>query len=218
MRLFTGGQGTRLGVSYPKGMYNIGLPSGKTLYQIQAERIRRLEDLSEQQFNRRGSIPWYIMTSEHTKHATEEFFASHHYFGLSPDAIKLFEQEMIPCFDFSGKIILESRGKIATAPGGNGGLYRALVKEGILSDLKRRGVKFVHVCGVDNVLVKMADPHFVGYCVSKNVECGNKVVSKKDPNEPVGVVCLVQGIWQVNRTNTIKNLAEAFLVSRLSKV
>jgi UDP-N-acetylglucosamine/UDP-N-acetylgalactosamine diphosphorylase len=124
-------------------MYDIGLPSGKTLYQIQVERILRLEKLAEDLSGGvHGNILMYVMTSEHTKKPTEDFFSQHNYFGMNKDNIVFFEQRMIPCFDFAGKIILSSPTKVARAPDGNGGLYWALNHEGIRDHM----VKIVVFC------------------------------------------------------------------------
>ncbi|KAJ3001727.1 UNVERIFIED_CONTAM: UDP-N-acetylglucosamine pyrophosphorylase, partial [Siphonaria sp. JEL0065] len=191
--LLAGGQGTRLGSSAPKGCYDIGLPSGKSLFQLQGERILSIQRLAAKTYPEYAAtaiVPWYVMVSEPTRAATEKFFIENQFFGLNPEQVMFFNQGVLPAFTMDGKILLEGKGLVSTAPDGNGGIYKALKKEGVLADLEKRGIPYVHAYCVDNCLVKVADPIFIGYCVSKNTGCGVKVIPKRSAHEPVGVVCL----------------------------
>nr|XP_023892145.1 UDP-N-acetylglucosamine diphosphorylase 1-like [Quercus suber]POE61183.1 udp-n-acetylglucosamine diphosphorylase 1 [Quercus suber] len=189
--LLSGGQGTRLGSSDPKGCFNIGLPSGKSLFQLQAERILCVQRLAAQSTNEGSAgsvqIHWYIMTSPFTDDATRRFFESHRFFGLEPDQVTFFQQGTIPCVSKDGRLIMETSYRVAKAPDGNGGVYSALKSSRLLEDMATRGIKYVDCYGVDNALVRVADPTFLGYFMDKGVASAAKVVRKAYPQEKVGV-------------------------------
>ena len=192
--LLAGGQGSRLGFDGPKGMYSIGLSSDATLFEMICKRILRLTQLASnadvdghgQQAKAR--IPLYIMTSPMNHKETKEYFEAKDHFGMEPDDIILFPQGVLPCLSPEGKIILEAPYKCAMAPDGNGGIYPAMSKLGVIRDMKLRGVEHIHAFSVDNALVRPADPAFIGYCIQHNADCGNKVLWKSDPAEKVGII------------------------------
>lgn len=190
--LLAGGQGTRLGSSAPKGCYDIGLQSHKSLFELQAERIKRLQIIAKEhaKVTHEVSLPWYVMTSGPTRKPTEDFFKEKNFFGLDPKNVIFFEQGVLPAFTNEGKLFLETKTSPAFSPDGNGGIYTALTKEGVIADLEKRKIPYVAAYCVDNCLVKVADPTFIGYCVSKGADCAAKSVPKSSPEEQVGVICL----------------------------
>lgn len=185
--LLAGGQGTRLGFDKAKGMYNIGV--NKDLY-IFEQLIRNLQKVTDEAG---AFVPLYVMTSDKNDEQTRAFFAEHDYFGYNPDYIKFFVQEMVPAVDFDGNVLVEAEDSLAMSPNGNGGWFTSLLKAGLGEDMKEKGVEWLNVFAVDNVLQQIADPVFVGATIQSGCVSGAKVVRKCDPYERVGALCLEDG-------------------------
>lgn len=180
--LVAGGQGSRLGFNGPKGMFDIGLPSHKSLFQLQAE---RLQNLAAQVGH---AIPWCIMTSPLNHEATVSFFREHDYFGMNKDDIRFFEQGTICALNPNGKAVVDENNRLALVPDGNGGCFRALSQSGTLAWLVERGVQYVFLYSVDNALCRICDPAFVGALAADGrAVSASKVVAKAGPGEKVGI-------------------------------
>ena len=185
--LLAGGQGTRLGFDKAKGMYNIGV--NKELY-IFEQLVANLMKVTE----KAGAwVPFYIMTSDKNDAQTRAFFEEHNYFGYNKDYVKFFVQEMVPAVDFDGNVLVEAEDSLAMSPNGNGGWFKSLINAGLDKDLKEKGVEWLNVFAVDNVLQQIADPVFVGATIKSGCVSGAKVVRKVDPYERVGALCLEDG-------------------------
>ena len=182
-----GGQGTRLGHSGPKGTFDLGLITHKSLFEILCD------SLKEAKKEYKANIPWYIMTSEENNKETVKFFEKHNYFGYPKEDIKFFKQGKFPMMDTNGKILLNEEGIIKEAADGHGGVYIAMLKNGVMDDMKKRGVEWIFIGGVDNVLVKMVDPTLMGIAIDQNAPAAGKSVVKAYPEERVGVFCKRDG-------------------------
>ncbi len=200
-----GGQGTRLGHNGPKGTYDIGLNSHKSLFELLADYLK------EQEKKYDVSIPWFIMTSKENNKDTIKFFECNKYFGFKKDKnIFFFVQGELPMVDTEGKILIGEDGLVKQAADGHGGIYESLVKTGMTEKMKNLGIKWVFIGGVDNCLAKMVDPVLMGIAIDKKVTVACKSVVKANPHEKVGVFCKRNGKPNVIEYSEItEEMAEA---------
>jgi UDP-N-acetylglucosamine/UDP-N-acetylgalactosamine diphosphorylase len=182
-----GGQGTRLGYDGPKGLFPLGPATGRTLFQLQAQKIRGVRRRSG------AAVPWIVMTSDATDAATRAYFAEQRWFGLPERDVLFARQAAAPALDFDGRLILETKSRIAESPNGHGGAFEALAQCGVLDELERRGITTISYFQVDNPLIQLADPTFLGLHALVGAEMSAKVVRKIDPMEKVGVLAEVDG-------------------------
>lgn len=186
--IVAGGQGTRLGFDGPKGLFPIGPVRQTSLFQILAEKVLALTRRCE------TPLPLFIMTSPENDAATRAFFAAHDYFGLSANEVVFFAQGLMPAVDSrTGQLLLAGKGELALSPNGHGGVLQALADAGHLDTLERRGVRYLYYCQVDNPLVKMADPVYLGQHIEAGAEMSVKIVAKTGPDDPLGNVIELDG-------------------------
>ena len=178
-----GGQGTRLGHKGPKGTFDFGLESHKSIFEAICDTFKDAWKKYD------TVVPWYIMTSRENNDATVEFFEKNSYFGYPKEAIHFFKQGELPMIGTDGKILLTENGMVKLAANGHGGTLQSMDKCGVIEEMKNNGIEWIFISGVDNVLVKPIDPLLIGMSIHNKVLGSVKSIEKTDPKEKVGVFC-----------------------------
>lgn len=207
--LVAGGQGTRLGFDHPKGMFPIGPVSQASLFQILLEKLLAM-------WRRCGAaIPLYLMTSPATHEETLAYLAQVQSFGLPADDVRVFCQGVMPAVDKdSGKLLLEEPGRLALSPDGHGGMLAALVRNGQMDDIRRRGLRQLFYFQVDNPLVNVCDPEFLGYHLLAGSEMSTQVVAKRTPRDNVGNVVEIDGRVRILEYSDLNPLPDEIVLRR----
>lgn len=180
--LVAGGQGSRLGFDGPKGAYSIGPVTGASLFYFHARKVLAMS------IRYATRIPFYVMTSAANYDATVQHFEENDYFGLNADEVVFFRQGMWPGMTADGKIILDAPGHVFMSPDGHGGMISALKANGCFADMEARGVTTLFYFQVDNPMVEVADPAFIGLHTLEESDYSLKLCAKRDPNEGLGMV------------------------------
>lgn len=180
--LVAGGQGSRLGYEGPKGCYPVGPVSHASLFYFHARKVLALEKTYG------AEIPLYVMTSPLNEGATKAFFAENGFFGLDEKRVFFFSQSMWPALTAEGRIILDSKSHIFLGPDGHGGMLAALERTGCLADMEKRGLESIFYFQVDNPMVDVCDPAFMGAHLKAGSEYSVKVCAKRDWKEGLGMV------------------------------
>jgi UDP-N-acetylglucosamine/UDP-N-acetylgalactosamine diphosphorylase len=183
-----GGQGSRLGFEHPKGMFPIGPVTSKSLFAIHAEKVLALQ-------RRCGApLPFLVMTSPATHDETMAFFEANAFFGLPAEEVLFFRQGTMPALDLAtGKLLRESPGRLFLSPNGHGGSLTALAESGMLGQMRGRGIRHIFYFQVDNPLVKIADPLFLGHHLAAHAEVSSKIIPKESPTDRLGNLVLIDG-------------------------
>ncbi len=172
--ILAGGQGSRLGVQGPKGLFSI---HGKSLFEWICEKTPL-------------DFPIAVMTSPLNHQETIQFFEAHSYFGRK---IFFFQQAMHPAKDLR----LRSMPHIPL-PKGNGALFKAFVSSGLSEQWKRDGVEFCTIVPIENPLADPVDEALIECLLEKDVDVVLKCVPRENNQESMGALVEREGHIEVS--------------------
>ena len=178
-----GGQGTRLGHNGPKGTF-ILLPN-LSLFEILCNNLKE----ANKKYN--CVVNWYIMTSNDNYADTVAFFEKNNYFDYPKEGIIFFKQKDIPMNNFDGSLIINEKGHVKRGANGHGGVFESMKDSGVLADAESKKIDWLYVTPVDNPLIELVDPCFVGYAQKENLDVISKTIVRTDPTQKSGVFCIV---------------------------
>lgn len=167
-----GGQGTRLGYKGPKGCYEIDVPPKTSLFEFLCDKLKKVYADYGVYLN------WYIMTSVFNDEETKKYFKQKNHFGYPRDKIYFFKQDTLPLVDQEGKIILDNLYTLKEGSNGNGDIFRAFYKAGLLQTISN--INWFAISGIDNILLEIIDPIFLGIMANNKSDVAAKSIAKKE--------------------------------------
>ena len=180
--LLAGGQASRLRWDGPKGTYPVGPVTERCLFRIFAEHIVR----AGRDYGRQPSFA--VTTSAATDAAIRTFFERQDCFAMDRAELGFACQASLPALDDSGRLLLCTPDRVFTSPDGHGGAVLALEREGILAGWEEAGITTVVIFQVDNPLLQVVDPDFIGRLWTSDASLATKVILKERPEQKLGVV------------------------------
>jgi len=131
------------------------------------------------------------MTSPLNYEQTQDTLKANDYYGLPEEDVVIFQQGTWPNFAMDGRIFLADKGTLATSPDGHGGSLKALYESHAVDHMKQRGVEVLSYWQVDNPLINIFDPLFIGLHRLDGSQMSSKALVKTGPMEKVGNFCRV---------------------------
>ena len=168
-----GGMGSRLGYKGPKGSYELEIPyekNKKSLFEFICDKLK----YANKKYN--VVIPWYIMTSPSNDLKTKEYFQKNNFFDYPKDKVIFFEQNTVHILDINGKVMLDNIGKLKRDSNGNGDVFSAFINNEL--DKTLNDIEWISISGVDNILLEVVDPLFIGLSIYNKSQVASKSVKK----------------------------------------